>query len=359
VKKDEIKTLVISDSPIANVQGIWCFNHLSKNIKLGLIKPKQLMIKMSFFRLIMKYLRIFTFTYFFSPNWDVIISTSFADGFGLSIFQLLGFRRKTKHIVIDQAALSANTFFYPILPIIMRWVSKIICYTSAQANWWKSRLGSNKAVFIPYAIEERVDMQGTDEKEYIFSGGASSRDYATLIKAAKKIKMHFIVIAVKDSVTRKNSLEGISIPQNVSVYPMIPREKFLKLIRESKIVVIPLEKTIRAGGQSVLLEAFAAGKPVIASRTAGMEDYIEDGKTGILVPYNNPKELEKAICLLNQNENLRKNLGKNARKAFETKYNIKKIGNQVSKLLEEVISIEDKATKKESNNSQSSSQNIV
>jgi glycosyltransferase involved in cell wall biosynthesis len=339
VEKDVIRVLVISDSPFANVQGIWCFNYLSKNIKLGLITPKQLMINMNFFRLILKYLRIFALTFFFAPKWDIVISTSFADGFGHSISQLFGLRRKTKHILIDQAALATNTLLYPILPIVMREVSKIICYTSAQANWWKSKLGSNKASFIPYAIEEREDMQGTDEKDYIFSGGASSRDYATLIKVAKKMKIHFNVVAVKDTVTRKNSLEGINIPQNVTVQPMIPREQFLKLIKESKIVVIPLKDTIRAGGQSVLLEAFAAGKPVIASKTAGMEDYIENGKTGILVPHNNPKDLEKAIRSLLEDKSLRSYLGKNAREAFETKYNIKRIGNRVSQLLEEVISI--------------------
>jgi len=296
------------------------------------------MVDMTFIGVIMKYLRTYALTYLFSPRWNIVLSTSFAEGIGLSFFQLLGLRRGTKHIIIDQAALSINTALYPILPIIMHRISKIICYTSAQANWWNKKLGSNKAVFIPFAISERPNMLATGEKDYIFSGGASSRDYATLVRAAKDVKSPFVIVAIKDPVTRKTSLEEISIPSNVSIHSMLPREQFLQLIRESKIVVLPLKDTIRAGGQTVLLEAFSAGKPVIATKTAGMEDYIEDGKTGILVKHNSPKELKVAINSLLQNKKQRIYLGQNARKAFETTYNIKKIGKRLSEIFEEVIS---------------------
>lgn len=338
MKKNSIKTLVITDSPIVHVKGIWCFNYLSKKIKLGSIEPKHLIIDMSFFGIIKKYIRTYVLTLLFVNRWDVVISTSFAEGLGLSILQLFGLRRNVKHIIIDQAALTINAALHPIFPIIMNQVNKIICYTSAQANWWKKRIDPKKAIFIPYVIEEREKLLSTVEKDYIFSGGASSRDYATLVRVTKKVNSQFIIVAVKDTVTRKNSLEGISIPSNVKVHSMLPRNQFLQLIRESKIVVLPLKDTIRAGGQSVLLEAFAAGKPVIASRTAGMEDYIEDGKTGILVKHNNPEELKIAINSLLQNEKLRKYLGKNARKAFETTYNIKEIGKRVSKIFEEAAS---------------------
>ena len=68
----------------------------------------------------------------------------------------------------------------------MNQVNKIICYTSAQANWWKKRIDPKKAIFIPYVIEEREKLLSTVEKDYIFSGGASSRDYATLVRVTKK-----------------------------------------------------------------------------------------------------------------------------------------------------------------------------
>ena len=337
MKDNSIKTLVISCAPISDVRGIWCFNYLSKKIKLGSIQPKVLMSEQKGINLIMNYLRKYALIYRYSPKWDVVISTSFLDGLGLSVFQLFGFRRGVKHIIIDQAALSTNAMLHPILPILMHNVHKIICYTTTQANWWKKRIGSNKSVFIPYAISDKAKGLATKEKDYVFSGGASSRDYATLVRAVSGSEIPVIICACRDPVTRKTSLEGIPVPSNVSVIPMLPHDQFFKLIRESKIVVIPLKDVPRAGGQSVLLESFAAGKPVIATGTAGMKDYIEDGKTGILVKPNSPKELKLAISSLLENENLRKYLGRNARKAFETTYNLREIGRRVSEIIEETL----------------------
>lgn len=45
----------------------------------------------------------------------------------------------------------------------------------------------------------------------------------------------------------------------------------------------------------VALESFAAGTPVIGTRLPGLEDLIEPGKTGWLVPPENPAELARAL----------------------------------------------------------------
>ena len=52
---------------------------------------------------------------------------------------------------------------------------------------------------------------------------------------------------------------------------------------------------------------------------------------------NSPKELKLAISSLLENENLRKYLGRNARKAFETTYNLREIGRRVSEIIEETL----------------------
>ena len=338
MKNKTIRTLILSDYPRSDAREIWCFNYLKKQIKLGCLGPKQPTTGMKFIHLVISYLRKYSLVYFFSPKWDVVISNSFLEGFGLALFQLFGLRRGIKHIVIDQAALSANPLLYPIFRIVMARVSKIICFTNLQANWWNKQLGSNKAVFIPYAILDEKNVVSTRQKNYIFSGGGSSRDYATLVRAARDLEILFVIVSLRDPLTRKTSLEGIKLPRNVSVQSPVPHDQFLKLIRESKIMIIPLKDVLHVGGQKVLLEAFAAGKPVIVTRTAAMEDYVKDGKTGILVKPHNPEELKEAISSLLQNENLRKYLGHNARKEFETTYNPREIGKKVSELIEEVVS---------------------
>jgi len=56
-----------------------------------------------------------------------------------------------------------------------------------------------------------------------------------------------------------------------------------------------------------LLEAMMAGLPVIATRVQGVDEVIEDGVQGLLVPLENPIELSKAILqLLNNPQQCRK-----------------------------------------------------
>jgi glycosyltransferase involved in cell wall biosynthesis len=45
----------------------------------------------------------------------------------------------------------------------------------------------------------------------------------------------------------------------------------------------------------VVVESFAAGRPVIASRLPGLGDLIKPGRTGLLVPPESPQELAEAI----------------------------------------------------------------
>ncbi len=69
-----------------------------------------------------------------------------------------------------------------------------------------------------------------------------------------------------------------------------------------------------------IIEAFACGKPVIASRLGAMEEMIEDGKTGLLFEPGNPNDLsEKINWAVNHPTEIR-DMSKNARKEFLKKY---------------------------------------
>ncbi|RYZ27136.1 MAG: glycosyltransferase [Chitinophagaceae bacterium] len=62
----------------------------------------------------------------------------------------------------------------------------------------------------------------------------------------------------------------------------------------------------------VCCEAMAAGRAVVGSRSGGMAEIIEDGKSGILVEPKNPAAIAKAVTQLLENNELRLSLGKAA-----------------------------------------------
>ncbi len=67
------------------------------------------------------------------------------------------------------------------------------------------------------------------------------------------------------------------------------------------------------GLPTVVLEAMAAGRPVVASRVAGLPLVVAEGETGLLVPERDPVALADAVSHLLQHPDLRRRFGEAGR----------------------------------------------
>ncbi len=70
----------------------------------------------------------------------------------------------------------------------------------------------------------------------------------------------------------------------------------------------------------VFLEAAACGLPSIGGNSGGIPDAIEDQKTGLLVPPEDPKAIMEALLFLARNPKIRLEMGKNARERCENSF---------------------------------------
>ena len=82
------------------------------------------------------------------------------------------------------------------------------------------------------------------------------------------------------------------------------------LLKSSHIVCLPT--FYREGVPKTLLEAAAAGRPMIASDTAGCREVVTDGVTGLLVPPREVEPLADAMLRMGEDETLRNRCGQSA-----------------------------------------------
>ena len=83
----------------------------------------------------------------------------------------------------------------------------------------------------------------------------------------------------------------------------------------------------------VYLEAAAAGKPVIATKIGGIPEAVLDGRTGILIPPDDPQALTQALIKILTDKELAEKLGRQGRERVEREFNWEKQVGEIVKLL--------------------------
>jgi len=108
-----------------------------------------------------------------------------------------------------------------------------------------------------------------------------------------------------------------------------------ELVRASKFVVVPSEWYENLPYS--VMEAFAFGKPVIATNIGGISEMIDDGRNGLLFEYRNHSQLSERLRVLFKDGELCKKIGREARKDAEVRYNPKIHYKQISTLISKLI----------------------
>ncbi|MEM2170061.1 MAG: glycosyltransferase family 4 protein [Candidatus Bathyarchaeia archaeon] len=134
--------------------------------------------------------------------------------------------------------------------------------------------------------------------------------------------VHLLIIG--DGPKRKELetlIKLLKLNQAVEIMGYVPYERVKYYLAKATIFVLPSRSE---GLSTALLQAMAAGLRVVATNVGGNAELVENGKTGILIPPEDPVKLAEAISMLLQNKELAKELRFNARKRVED-YKVEKI----------------------------------
>jgi len=134
------------------------------------------------------------------------------------------------------------------------------------ASLIEAGLPPRTSVFLRLGTLARVAAPGAPGS-YLVAAGREDRDWPTLARAAEQCATPLTVVG---------PVGDVNFPRHVTTLASLPRGDLLELMRDSAGVVIPLRSARRPAGQLALLDSLSVGRPVVATRTAGTEDYVTE-----------------------------------------------------------------------------------
>lgn len=101
------------------------------------------------------------------------------------------------------------------------------------------------------------------------------------------------------------------------------REDMPEQFEASDIMCFP--SYYREGVPKAVLDASAAGLPIITCDSIGCRDTVIDGVNGFLVKPKSPREVAEKLDVLLSDKKLRREMGKKSRKIAEAEYDVRKV----------------------------------
>ena len=214
-------------------------------------------------------------------------------------------------------------------------VAGIIYHASVQAKFYHRHLPLLKTCFIPFGADtELFHSTEEQEEEYVVSFGRIKRDYDTLVEAWSRIsnKKTTLKIIGADRVLGEKSL-----PWNIQLVGAVSIQELKSIIAKCRFVVLPLPYYRYAYGQMSLLQSMSMGKAVIVTKTPSTIDYVKDGNDALFVKPYDVEDLTKKIELLLGDTLLVTDIGKNAGRTIEMRFNEKVMAHNIYEFVNEII----------------------
>jgi glycosyltransferase involved in cell wall biosynthesis len=245
-----------------------------------------------------------------APNYTAVVTTGTLDGLTFAFLQKLRGHRRPAHIMYDCLWYGGTKLKRAWMRSCLRQVDRCIVWASVERKRYAAtyQVSPDKFVFVPHHHSLlRYTFEISDEG-YLFTGGNADRDYGFFFEAVRDLPIRCLV-----ATNRPNLLSGLKVPKNVRLVSATPSE-FRQLIARARVVVMPMRATLlHAGAQQTILNAMYMGKPVILTDPEGGADYIEHGKTGLLVPYGDVCSLRESTMYLWEHPQEAQAMGERAR----------------------------------------------
>jgi glycosyltransferase involved in cell wall biosynthesis len=158
------------------------------------------------------------------------------------------------------------------------------------------RLPRERFVYVPWplATEPLGELPDLPSDPLVLSSGRAYCDWPTLFAAADGAGWRLVVVCGRrdqDLVEQLNRDAG----SPADVRCEIAREDFAQIMRQATVSVVAMVERRRSQGQVRVGDAAVAGVPIVATATVGLDGYVVDGVSGLLVEPRDPQALREAV----------------------------------------------------------------
>ncbi len=215
--------------------------------------------------------------------------------------------------------------------LVARRAAKIIVpsqYLKSVVSRWG--VPGEKITVIPNAFEfPAISLSASEARrelgfrgEILISAGrlVPWKGFEVLIEVMPEVLSHFpkaqlfIIGSGPDKGILEKKIQTFRLWNQVKLMGALPRDEFLTYLKAGDVFVL---NTGYEGFSHTLLEAMAAGTPIVTTNAGGNSEMIMQGVNGLAIKYNNREELKHALVRLLRDRVLRERLSQNAQKTLE------------------------------------------
>jgi glycosyltransferase involved in cell wall biosynthesis len=133
-----------------------------------------------------------------------------------------------------------------------------------------------------------------------------------------------------------NQIKELGLENAITFYGTVDLANLAKLYATSSVFVLPSINRLEAFG-IVQLEAMACYTPVVAADIPGVNSVMDIGKSGLLVPKQDPDAISSAVLKIISDPNMVKSMGARGRELVETKYDWPIISKEIEAVYKKAI----------------------
>ncbi len=272
---------------------------------------------------------------------------------------ITAFITKRPHIWHIREILPGNPdlhFFLPhrmLFTFISKSSDKIIANSKATTSQFQG-MNTNNKLRVIYNAQERNEsdrhnslhrINGVEPADWLVAvvGTLQKRkaqdDAIRAVKIAQRVITNIKLLLIGDGQKEyKDYLKNLCLELDIAKQIVFTgyRNDVPKILSRCKLLLMP---SWNEPFGRVIIEAMAAGIPVVGTKSGGAKEIIQEGITGYLVPPKTPSEMAEKMIYLFRNTNVAKRLGINGGKIVAEKFSVSNYVHGIEKVLKDVINV--------------------